>query len=167
MVRQSHDHHEREQAKNASGEVRHRVTGRVQQEEATRERSHRGADSGRRREPTELLATIALKEVGHEGRGHWREDGGREAVEEAKGEERSRRLYERVKERRTSEEETSKQHHPLASEHVRECASRKLDDDARDRRGRAEYADQCRRGPQALREAGEDRAPGHLIPDTG
>src|SRR2546425_9148232 len=45
-----------------------------------------------------------------------------------RSEERSRRLYERVKERRTSEEETSKQHHPLASEHVRECASRKLAD---------------------------------------
>src|SRR3989442_14928737 len=104
MVRQSHDHHEREQAKNANGEVRHRVTGRVKQEEATDERSHRGAEIVRRREPTELLATITLKEVGHEGRGHRREDGGREAVEEAKREERSRRLHERVKERRRSEE---------------------------------------------------------------
>src|SRR2546422_7035600 len=100
MVRQSHDHHEREQAKNSNGEVRHRVTGRVKQEEATGERSHRGAEIVRRREPTELLATITLKEVGHEGRRHWREDGGREAVEEAKREERSRRLYERRSEER-------------------------------------------------------------------
>src|SRR2546428_688499 len=70
-------------------------------------RSDRGGGIVRRREPTERRATITLKEIGHEGRGHWREDGGREAVEEAKREERSRRLYERVKERRTSEEETS------------------------------------------------------------
>src|SRR2546422_2297999 len=159
MSRQSHNHHEREQAKNAYGEVRYRVTGRVKQEEATGERSHRGAEIVRRREPTELLATIALKEVGHEGRGHRREDGSRDAVKEAKREERSRRLHERVKERRTREEETSKQHHPLASEHVRERASRKLDEDARDRRGRDDYADQFRRGSQVLREAGEDGAP--------
>src|SRR3989441_11159785 len=124
MVRQSHDHHEREQAKNSNGEVRHRVTGRVKQEEATGERSHRGAEIVRRREPTELLATITLKEVGHEGRRHWREDGGREAVEEAKREERSRRLYERVKERRTSEEETSKQHRSEERRVGKECRSR-------------------------------------------
>src|SRR5438067_10073333 len=120
MVRQSHDHHEREQAKNANGEVRHRVTGRVKQEEATGERSHRGAEIVRRRKPTELLATITLKEVGHEGRGHRREDGGRDAMKKAKREERARRVHEGVEKGRTREEETSKQHHPLTSEHVRE-----------------------------------------------
>ena len=158
---------QRQHADRAGQEISQRVAGTEIKHETADQRSCRCPDIVTRGIPAEARATSGLGEARDIGRRDRRENRGREAVNETEGEQRRGACNERIKERRHGEEESAQHHHPLAPQYVGKRTGGQLEEDAGDRRGGDDDADQFRKGAEVGGKSRQNRASRHLIAEAG